>query len=159
MSGTGDGAAAGTLRAIHLRPGARAPVVAVDRATAVADRGLDGDHAVGGRRQVTLLAVEAWRAACAELGRDLDPAVRRANLLVEGVDLRAAIGGTITLGDVVVDVLGETRPCELMDDGGRLGLMAALRPQRRGGVFGRVRVGGTLQVGMAVAVAPAPPRS
>lgn len=154
MSGAGAGATAGTLLAIHLRPGARAPVVRVDRATAVADRGLDGDHAVGGRRQVTLLAVEAWRDACAELGRELDPAVRRANLLVEGIELRAAIGGTITLGDVVVDVLGETRPCALMDDGGRLGLMAALRPERRGGVFGRIRAGGELRVGMTARLTP-----
>lgn len=155
MSGSDAGATAGTLRAIHLRPGARVPVVRVERATAIANQGLDGDHAVGGRRQVTLLAVEAWRDACAVLGRDLDPSVRRANLLVEGVDLRAAIGGTITVGDVVVDVLGETRPCELMDDGGRLGLMAALRPERRGGVFGRIRAGGELRVGMAVVSAPA----
>ena len=154
MSDTGAGSTVGTLLAIHLRPGARVPVVAVARATAIANQGLDGDHAVGGRRQVTLLAVEAWRAACAELGRDLDPAVRRANLLVEGLDLRAAIGGSITLGDVVVDVLGETRPCELMDDGGRLGLMAALRPERRGGVFGRIRAGGELRVGMAARLTP-----
>jgi MOSC domain-containing protein YiiM len=154
VSDAGAGAAAGTLRAIHLRPGARIAVVRVDRATAVANQGLDGDHAVGGRRQVTLLAVEAWRDACAQLGRELDPAVRRANLLVEGLDLRAAIGGSITLGDVVVDVLGETRPCELMDDGGRLGLMAALRPERRGGVFGRIRSGGELRVGMAACLTP-----
>jgi MOSC domain-containing protein YiiM len=144
----------GLLRAICLRPGARVPVVKADRATAVANQGLAGDHAVGGRRQVTLLAVESGRAACAQLGRDLDPALRRANLLVEGLDLRAAIGGTITLGDVAIEVLGETRPCELMDDDGRIGLMAALRPQRRGGVFGRIREGGELRVGMAVRVAP-----
>lgn len=154
MSDTGAGSTAGTLLAIHLRPGARVPVVAVARATAIANQGLDGDHAVGGRRQVTLLAVEAWRAACAALGRELDPAVRRANLLVEGLDLQAAIGGTIALGGVVVDVLGETRPCELMDDGGRLGLMAALRPERRGGVFGRIRAGGELRVGMTARLTP-----
>jgi MOSC domain-containing protein YiiM len=154
VSDTGAGSTVGTLLAIHLRPGARVPVVAVARATAIANQGLDGDHAVGGRRQVTLLAVEAWRAACAELGRDLDPALRRANLLVAGLDLRAAIGGAIALGDVVVDVLGETRPCELMDDGGRLGLMAALRPERRGGVFGRIREGGELRVGMAARLTP-----
>lgn len=142
----------GLLRAIHLRPGARIPVVRVDRADAVADQGLAGDHAVGGRRQVTLLAVEAWRDACAQLGRELDPALRRANLLVEGVDLSAVIGGTITIGAVVVEVLGETRPCELMDDGGRIGLMKALRPARRGGVFGRIRSGGELRVGMTVHV-------
>jgi len=138
----------GRLLAIWLRPAARLPVRAVDRALAVAGRGLDGDHAGGGKRQVTLIAHEAWTAACAELGRDIDPSARRANLLVEGIDLAAAIGHTLRIGDVVVEVLGETRPCELMDDDGRTGLQAALRQECRGGVFGRIAAGGELRVGM-----------
>ncbi|MFM1870616.1 MAG: hypothetical protein RL398_38, partial [Planctomycetota bacterium] len=36
----------------------------------------------------------------------------------------------------------------LMDDDGRLGLQAALRPARRGGVYGRILSGGELTVGM-----------
>jgi MOSC domain-containing protein YiiM len=136
------------LVAICLRPGARIPPVRVERATAVANTGLDGDHAQGGKRQVTLLSLESWRAACAEFGRDLDPSTRRANLIVEGLDLANTIGGVITIGDVVIDVIGETRPCELMDDGGRLGLQQALRPQKRGGVYGKIRSGGELRVGM-----------
>ncbi|MCA8954337.1 MAG: MOSC domain-containing protein [Planctomycetes bacterium] len=128
----------------------------VDAARAVADQGLEGDHAVGGRRQITLLALESWLAACAEFGGEhpveLDPGVRRANLLVEGLDLGASIGGRIAIGEVVIEVLGETRPCELMDDDGRLGLQAALRPQRRGGVFGRIVAGGELRVGMVSAI-------
>jgi len=138
----------GRLLAIWLRPAARLPVRAVDRAVAIAGRGLDGDHAGGGKRQVTLIAHEAWAAACAELGRELDPSVRRANLLVEGIDLAAAIGHTLRIGGVVVEVLGETRPCELMDDDGRNGLQAALRPECRGGVFGRIAQGGELCIGM-----------
>lgn len=137
----------GRLLAIFLRPGARLPVRSVAHATAVAGRGLAGDHAGGGRRQVTLLAKEAWDRACAELGHSVDPAVRRANLLVEGVDLGACIGGSLRLADVVIDVLGETRPCELLDDGGGHGLCNSLRSERRGGVHGSIRVGGELRVG------------
>ena len=144
------------LVAIFLRPGARIPTVAAQSARAVADVGLDGDHAHGGKRQVTLLSLESWRAACAELGRELDPSTRRANLVVSGIDLEAAIGGVITIGEVVVDVLGETRPCELMDDGGRTGLQKALRLQRRGGVYGRIRSGGQLEVGMECRLSPPP---
>jgi MOSC domain-containing protein YiiM len=110
------------LEAIWLRPAARLPVRAVAEATAVAGVGLDGDHAGGGKRQVTLLSQEAWAAACADFGRDVDPAVRRANLLVSGVDLGACIGRSLQIGDVVIDVTGETRPCELLDDDGRTGL-------------------------------------
>lgn len=137
----------GTVRAIFLRPGARIPPVAVAQANAIAGRGLDGDHAGGGKRQITLLANEAWAQACRELGRDLDPSTRRANVLVDGLDLAAAIGHTIAIGDVRIEVLGETRPCELMDDGGRTGLMRALQKDRRGGVYGRILVGGELRVG------------
>lgn len=142
------------LVAICLRPGARIPAVQVERATAVANTGLEGDHAQGGKRQVTLLSIEAWRAACAELGRELDPSTRRANLVLAGLDLEHAVGGVVTIGDVVIDVLGETRPCELMDDGGRIGLQKALRPQKRGGVYGKIRSGGELRVGMECRFAP-----
>jgi MOSC domain-containing protein YiiM len=143
---------AARLLAILLRPGARLPVRRVDEATAIAGLGLDGDHAGGGKRQVTLLAREAWERACAELGTPVDPAVRRANLLVEGIDLGACIGGSLQIGDVVVDVVGETRPCELLEGPGRTGLCAALRPERRGGVYGTVRTGGLLRIGASCRV-------
>src|SRR5262245_38091603 len=89
------------LLAIYLRPGARLPVRAVGEALAIAGQGLDRDHAGGGKRQVTLLAREGWERACAELGTTVDPAVRRANLFVEGVDLGACIGSALQIGDVV----------------------------------------------------------
>ncbi len=144
-----------SLDAIFLRPAARTPVRAVPRALAVAGVGLEGDHTNGGRRQVTILAREAWDRACREFGGSVDPSVRRANLLVRGVDLTACIGGRLHIGEVVIDVLGETRPCELLDDGGRVGLCAALRPERRGGVYGSIRVGGTLRAGDACTAFPA----
>ena len=143
---------AGTVRSIWLRPAARLPVQSVDSAEAVAGVGLAGDHAGGGKRQVTLLDHARWQDACAELGRAIDPRFRRANLLVDGVDLEAAIGRTLAIGPVRIEVVGETRPCELMDDGGRMGLQAALRPQRRGGVYGRITQGGTIGVGALVQV-------
>ena len=146
----------GKIEALWLRPAARLPVQAVQQALAIEGRGLDGDHAVGGKRQITILSREAWEAACATLGRTLDPGSRRANVMVSGVDLSSAIGGTLELGCVRVEVLGETRPCELMDDHGRMGLQAALRPERRGGVYGRILQGGLLRVGEACVLAGAP---
>lgn len=140
----------GTVEAIYLRPAARLPVRSVVEANVVAGRGIEGDHAGGGRRQITILSREAWEDACRAFGREVDPAVRRANVLVSGIDLGATIGSALRLGDVVVDVTGETRPCELMDDDGRVGLCAALRPERRGGVCGSVREGGVLRVGDVV---------
>lgn len=137
----------GQLLRIWVRPSARTSVRALERTDAVADLGLIGDHAAGGRRQVTLLSREAWDDALRELGGgELDPALRRANLLVEGLDLGATIGQRLQVGPVELEVLGETRPCQLMDDA-RLGLRDALAPARRGGVFARIVRGGPLQVG------------
>ena len=69
----------GTIEAIYLRPAARLPIRAVSNAQATMGQGLEGDHAGGGKRQITILSIESWRDACAELGRELSPAVRRAS--------------------------------------------------------------------------------
>lgn len=137
----------GALQAIYLRPAARLPIKSVRDAEAIAGRCLEGDHAPHDKRQVTILSRESWDDACRDFGRAVDPSVRRANLLVTGIDLGAMIGKALRIGSVVIDIHGETRPCELMDDSGRVGLCAALRPERRGGVFGSIRAGGQLQVG------------
>lgn len=142
----------GKLVQIYLRPSARTPVKSVVRAEAVAGQGLEGDHAGGGKRQVTLISRQAWQDALAELGGDpLDPGTRRANLLVEGLDLGASIGRRLRIGPVELQVEGETRPCGLMDDA-RQGLRDALVPACRGGVYARILSGGPLAVGDEVAL-------
>jgi MOSC domain-containing protein YiiM len=146
----------GTIEAIWLRPAARSPVEAVTHATAIADQGLAGDHAFGGRRQITILSREAWDSACHTFGSALDPRFRRANVMIAGVDLAAAIGCELHLGLVRVAITGETRPCELMDDHGHLGLQAALRKGQRGGVYGRILNGGELRIGMTCRVIAKP---
>lgn len=140
---------------IFLRPSARAPVREVAEATAVAGVGLEGDHAHGGRRQVTLLSVEGWREACEALGgADLSPGARRANLRVEGVDLGASIGRRLRVGPAAVEVTGEAEPCQRMDDV-QAGLMDALGPRVRAGVYGVLVSGGPLRPGDPVEVVAA----
>lgn len=140
----------GSLSAIYLRAGARIPAKSAERATAIANVGLEGDHARGGRRQVTVLAEEGWAAACREFGRKVNPSVRRANLLVCGIDLAERINSQLRIGEVVIEVLGECRPCELLDQDGNEGLCGSLRADHRAGVFGRIVQGGDLEVGMDV---------
>jgi MOSC domain-containing protein YiiM len=101
---------------IYIRPSSRTPVRAVSSAHAVAGKGLRGDHAGGGYRQVTLIEKEAWLAVCAELNKDLDAGARRANVVIEGIPLAKAIGRSIQVGECVIQVIGETRPCKLMED-------------------------------------------
>jgi MOSC domain-containing protein YiiM len=146
----------GRIVHLYLRPSARTPVREVREALAVAGVGLEGDHNVGGKREVTVLSREGWEAACAAVGAPaLSPGGRRANVVVEGVDLAGSIGKRLRLGPVEVAVRGETRPCQLMDDV-HPGLMEALRPDRRAGVNGALLAGGTLRVGDEVEVLDAP---
>jgi MOSC domain-containing protein YiiM len=136
----------GRLLKIYLRPERQKPVIKVTQAEARVGTGLEGDHLKKGSRQVTLLSVEAWQAVCQDLGKELDPSLRRANLLIEGLDLKETIGKFIQIGSAVVKVTGETKPCRLMDEA-EAGLKYALVPDWRGGVFGEVITPGHISIG------------
>ncbi len=134
-----------------LREQSGIPARGIEAARAVAGRGLVGDHADGGKRQITLIDVASWRAACVELGQELDPALRRANVLISGLDLGSCIGKTLRLGDVRVAVLGETTPCALME-ATEPGLLRALAPACRGGVYCQILDDGEIAIGDVVEV-------
>lgn len=115
-------------------------------AEAVAGRGLAGNANQGGRRQVTLIDEARWREAQEELGVDVDPSARRANLMLRGIDLEGQRGRSLRIGQAVVRIYYELTPCERMDEA-HPGLRKALRPRWRGGAFGEVIEGGIIQLG------------
>jgi MOSC domain-containing protein YiiM len=118
-------------------------------AEAVADGGITANLKVHPKRGITLLAKEQWRAAMLELGAELPWHTRRANVLVEGLDLEGLIGRRVLLGGVELLIGGETTPCAMMDKQYE-GLKAALAPECRAGVYGRVVQGGRFRVGDTV---------
>jgi MOSC domain-containing protein YiiM len=134
------------LRAIYLKRFKKGPMDSREAATLVAGRGLAGNANQGGRRQVVLLADEGWRDAMAELGVDLDPAARRGNLLLSGVDLENTRGRTLRIGPVLLRIWTECTPCYQMDQA-HPGLQAALRPHWRAGAAAQVIAGGEIRVG------------
>jgi MOSC domain-containing protein YiiM len=146
----------GRLAAIWVKRAARGPMDAASRATLVAGKGIVGNADQGGKRQVTIIAGEVFDALRATLGPALEPSMRRANLMVRGVDLAETRGRTLAVGVVRIRVSGETRPCNVMDEA-RPGLRAALDPEWRGGVFGEVLEDGEIAVGDAVRWVDQPP--
>jgi MOSC domain-containing protein YiiM len=121
----------------------------VQQASVLAGRGIDAENRKPGKREITLLSAEAWAQACSELGAVLPWFMRRANLLVEGIELSQTIGLRLRIGPVQLHVHGETKPCKIMDEQHE-GLREALEPYCRGGVFGQILVGGTIHVGDTV---------
>ena len=111
--------------------------------------GVEGDHKLGAKRHVTLIFEDDWNEATAELGHDVDPAGRRANVLLSGGDGGALIGTTVHIGETVIDIRSETAPCDIMNQAAD-GLEDALKPNCRAGVWGVIRTGGTLRVGDAL---------
>ncbi len=111
--------------------------------------GLAGKNRKSKKRQVTLLAREDWDAAQAAAGAELHWTTRRANLLVEGIELAHTAGRRIRVGTALLEVSAETDPCALMDRF-QPGLRKALEPDWRGGVSTRVLEPGVVQRGDAV---------
>lgn len=143
--------AAGRLEAIFRKRARRGPMDALEAGELVPGDGLVGNADLRTKRQVTLIEAELWERVREELGEpDLDPRLRRANLLVRGIGLAESRGKVLEVGPARLLIHGETRPCKLMDDG-HPGLQAALDPEWRGGVYAEVLDGGPIRIGDPVA--------
>lgn len=139
----------GKLESIWIKRVRRGRMDAVDAAELVAERGLVGNANQGGRRQVTIIEREAWQEMMQALDASVPPAARRANLMLSGIRLERTRGAQLRIGDVVLEIMGETRPCERMDEA-LPGLRTEMSPHWRGGVFATVLHGGTIRVGDGV---------
>ena len=142
----------GALLDILVRDASRAPMQHREEVAITTEAGLEGDYR--GRhegRQVTVVVREAWEAALKDLAKDLPWSTRRANLLVEGVNLETSTGQTLYIGDIVLHITGETLPCPRMEEA-CAGLQDALAPEWRGGVTCTVVQGGAIKIGDSVRV-------
>jgi MOSC domain-containing protein YiiM len=143
----------GTLAGIARHAFPKAPMEVVDSVEITLDGGVAGDFRGAvkpggrGRRQVTLVERGDWDAAMAEVGHSIPWQERRANLLVDGMDLPQTPGTLLRIGtNVVLEVTRETDPCERMEALAP-GLRAALSSDWRGGVCTRVKTGGYIAIG------------
>jgi MOSC domain-containing protein YiiM len=139
----------GRLEAIWLKRAHRGPMDQVTEATLVAGRGLVGNADQGRRRQVTVIERELWDRMMAQLAGRTDPSARRANFMISGCRLAGQRRRVLRIGDCRVRILGETRPCERMDEA-LPGLRAVMGQQWGGGSFGEVLDDGVVMVGAEV---------
>ncbi len=138
--------AAGRLERIWIKRAARGEMDPRSEADLVAGRGIVGNADQGGRRQVTLLSSESWRNAMRDLGAEVDPSARRANLLLSGIELARSRRRILQVGCCRLLIRMETVPCHRMEEA-HPGLLRALKPDWRGGACAEVLEGGEIRVG------------
>jgi len=139
----------GTLEAIWIKRMKRGPMDSVEQALLEKDVGLVGNANQGGRRQVTLMEREVWDRLMCEVGGTFSPSARRANLLISGLSLLKSRKRMLLIGRCRIRILGETRPCERMEETLE-GLQEAMTQSWAGGAFGEVLNDGEILVGDVV---------
>jgi MOSC domain-containing protein YiiM len=143
----------GRVERIWLKRARRGVMDPVPTAALVEGKGVKESANFGSHRQVTLISLERWLDITSELGADVDPSARRADLLVSGVDLENSHGRLLEVGGCVLRIGGEVRPCERMDQAYQ-GLREVMAPRWGGGVWAEVLRGGDVRVSDRVAWQP-----
>lgn len=132
----------------------------VDQIEAIAGRGLVGDRYFlkegtfsekdGPDRQVTLIEVEAMEALARECEIALPPVQARRNLLTRGVPLNHLVGQEFAVGPIVLRGIRLCEPCGHLEKLTKVGVKSGL--VHRGGLRAQIITGGTLRVGVEVAL-------
>jgi MOSC domain-containing protein YiiM len=141
---------AGRLDGIWVKRAHRGPMDARESGVLIAGKGLEGNVDRSSRRQVTIIEREVWEALMRETGAAAPPSTRRANLMISGISLADTRKRVLRIGAARLEIAGETKPCERMEEAVP-GLRAAMYANWRGGAFAMVLNGAEIRVGDLVA--------
>ena len=147
----------GTLTWIGLRSERRGQVTPVERAKAIATKGLEGDHRMdktpGSARQVTLISEEFMQQIAHFTGLStIDPVLLRRNLVVSGINLNALRHQRFQIGEAVFEATALCHPCSRMDAALGKGGVAAMIGH--GGLCAKILSTGYITVGDRLEVRP-----
>jgi MOSC domain-containing protein YiiM len=135
-----------TVAALHVAPGSRLPMKAVESVVVETAAGIVGDRYHGSRhRQVSVQSAASVAEAEELFGAPIPLGLTRRNVTVSDGEVPRQPGSLIRLGPVLLEVVRVAAPCKLLDDTIGRGAQEALR--RRGGSICRVLAGGPLAVG------------
>ena len=130
---------------IGVRSERYAPLIRLERVE-VTGTGLQGDHAHGGKRAVTLFQAEHLPVISGVLGgKPVTADMLRRNIVIAGLNLTALRKGLIALGDVVLEIEGPCPPCSRMEKILGPGGYNAMRGH--GGWYASVVQSGTVAIG------------
>jgi len=150
-------AAAGVVEAVLIAPDAEAAMVQVQRATARAGRGLEGDRYFqqrgtfsnrhGRGHDLTLIEAEALDDIRVPSG-SLVPEEARRNIVTRGIDLNALVGTRFRVGDVECFGQRWCEPCAHLERLSKPGTLRAMI--HKGGLRADVLTDGEISTGSAV---------
>jgi MOSC domain-containing protein YiiM len=145
----------GFVEGIFLAPEGGAQVKSVEAATALKDRGLEGDRYCEGTGhwsrfgrvcEVTFIAAEDLDEIERETGVSVNKGEHRRNVVTRGIDLkRMRRGERFYVGEVLFEYRGPRSVCRHIERLTETGMTQALKG--RGGICARVIARGTIQVG------------
>ena len=143
----------GELTWIGLRPERKSNMVEVERTTALAEQGLEGDHRIGktlgSGRQVTIISEEYIQQIGHYLGdRSIHPALLRRNLVVKNINLTALRYQTFQIGEAIFEAGALCHPCSRMEHAlGKGGVSAMMG---HGGLCCKILKTGEIRLGDSV---------
>ena len=145
----------GRVVSLHITASGEAIMQTVDRALAIAGRGLDGDryfngcgtysNRPGSGRQITLIESEALEALERDYGIQLPGEASRRNIVTRGVALNHLVGREFKVGPVKLRGTRLCEPCTYLD--GLVGKPVMKGLIHRGGLRAEVVEGGEIRVG------------
>ncbi|UCH36497.1 MAG: MOSC domain-containing protein [Armatimonadota bacterium] len=141
--------AAGRVEAVCIGERTGEPKRAAPRIILVAAHGVEGDAHAGSARQVSLLATESLDKLRAK-GLEVGPGDLAENITTSGIGLCVLpVGTVLRIGDALLEVtqIGKEchAPCAIARQAGE-----CVMPTE--GIFARVKVGGVVRAGDAIAV-------